>query len=241
MVPPAVSAISWFTTRRSSTRRLGIRKSSTQESIRLAQDLLAQDVQTVVFARSRRAVEILLNYLQETLERRDASGGSSTRAQPPEAVRGYRSGYLPSQRREIEKGLRDGSIRLVVATNALELGIDIGGLEAALLVGYPGTIASTWQQAGRAGRGDDPAVAIFVATANPLDQFLAHHPEYFFARSPEQALVNPDHLLILLNHLRCAAFELPFQPGEGFGELSGRKAQRVPRFPGQQPGVASFG
>ncbi len=118
----------------------------------------------------------------------------------------------------------------MVATNALELGIDIGGLEAALLVGYPGTIASTWQQAGRAGRGNDPAVAVFVATPSPLDQFLAHHPEYFFSRSPEHALVNPDHLLILLNHLRCAAFELPFKPGEGFGDFPAEKLKEYLDF-----------
>jgi DEAD/DEAH box helicase domain-containing protein len=184
---------------------LGLRKNSIQESVRLAQDLLRNNLQSVVFARSRRSVEILLKYLQE-------SGSART-----DEIRGYRSGYLPRQRREIEKGLRDGSVKMVVATNALELGIDIGGLGAALLVGYPGTIASTIQQAGRAGRGDDPAIAILVATANPLDQFLAHHPEYFFARSPEQALINPDHLLILLNHLRCAMFELPFHKGEIFG------------------------
>ena len=194
---------------------LGLRKSSVQESVRLAQDLLNNQVQSVVFARSRRSVEILLKYLQE--------GSPPTSALPlgegrrGEGIRGYRSGYLPSQRREIEKGLRDGSVKLVIATNALELGIDIGGLGAALLVGYPGTIASVYQQAGRAGRGDEPAVSMLIATASPLDQFLAHHPEYFFARSPEQALVNPDHLLILLNHLRCAMFELPFQKGETFG------------------------
>jgi DEAD/DEAH box helicase domain-containing protein len=199
---------------------LGLRKSALLEAVRLAGDLQANDVQSVVFARSRRSVEIILRYLQESaptplhppnpLELEDGWGCS---------VRGYRSGYLPSQRREIEQGLRDGSVRLVVATNALELGIDIGGLGAALLTGYPGTIASTWQQAGRAGRGDAPAAAILIATPAPLDQFLAHHPEYFFARSPEQALINPDHLVILLNHLRSAAFELPFEPGEGFGEL----------------------
>ncbi len=207
---------------------LGIRKSSMQESIRLAQDLLAQNVQTVVFARSRRSVEILLKQLQELPTSLHPSIGG--RRDGGEGIRGYRSGYLPTQRREIEKGLRDGSIRLVVATNALELGIDIGGLEAALLVGYPGTIASTWQQAGRAGRGDGSAVAVFIATASPLDQFLSHHPEYFFARSPEQALVNPDHLLILLNHLRCAAFELPFRPGEGFGDLPAKKLKEYLDF-----------
>ncbi len=213
---------------------LGLRKSSLMESIRLAGDLVQKDVQSVVFARSRRAVEIILTQLRE----RDSKGfnraainlesfhpnESNQNSEPikpfgSKTIRGYRSGYLPSQRREIEKGLRNGDVRLVVATNALELGIDIGGLGAALLVGYPGGIASTWQQAGRAGRGDDPAVTILVASATPLDQFLAHHPEYFFSRSPEQALINPDHLLILLNHLRCAAFELPFKEGDGFGRL----------------------
>ncbi len=205
---------------------LGLRKSSMQESVRLAQDLLAHDVQSVVFARSRRGVEMFLTYLQSAQGegrnkkqegRSDQEDPSSFSLLAPNTIRGYRSGYLPSQRREIEKGLRDGSVKLVVATNALELGIDIGGLGAALLLGYPGTIASLTQQAGRAGRGDEPAAAILVATASPLDQFLAHHPEYFFARSPEQALINPDHLLILLNHLRCAMFELPFQKGEHFG------------------------
>ncbi|OGN72192.1 MAG: hypothetical protein A2X25_00570 [Chloroflexi bacterium GWB2_49_20] len=194
---------------------LGIRKSAVQEGVRLAQDLFSHQVQSVVFARSRRSVEILLKYLQESTPDTNLSNASSIGS----LIRGYRSGYLPGQRREIEKGLRSGHTRLVVATNALELGIDIGGLGAAMLVGYPGSIASTWQQAGRAGRGDDPAVAILISTAAPLDQFLAHHPDYFLARSPEQALINPDHLLILLNHLRCAAFELPFQAGEKFGSL----------------------
>jgi DEAD/DEAH box helicase domain-containing protein len=203
---------------------LGLRKSALLEAVRLAQDLLAQDVQTVVFARSRRTVEMVLTYLQATppaLPRSTAARGEVNEAgRQRSSVRGYRSGYLPSQRREIEKGLRDGSVRTVVATNALELGIDIGGLGAAVLVGYPGTIASATQQAGRAGRGLEPAAALLVASPSPLDQFLAHHPDYLFARSPEHALVNPDHLLILLNHLRCALFELPFQKGEGFGRLS---------------------
>jgi DEAD/DEAH box helicase domain-containing protein len=206
---------------------IGLRKSSFEESVRLAGDLLDNGIQGVMFARTRRSVEILLMRLQDgnrssKFDPRNSKFEASNTAPSNigSSIRGYRSGYLPSQRREIEKGLRDGSVRLVVATNALELGIDIGGLGAAVLVGYAGSIASTWQQAGRAGRGDDPAVAMLVASPNPLDQFLAHHPEYFFDQSPEQALINPDHLLILLEHLRCALFELPFRDGEGFGSLS---------------------
>jgi DEAD/DEAH box helicase domain-containing protein len=204
---------------------LGLRKSSLLEGVRLARDLINSNVQSVMFARSRRSVEIILRYLQGDLTP-DSSPESPlidfrSLPSPQSFVRGYRSGYLPTQRREIEKGLREGTVKTVVATNALELGIDIGGLGAALLVGYPGTVASARQQAGRAGRGLESAAAVMVASASPLDQFLAHHPEYFFERSPEQALVNPDHLLILLEHLRCAMFELPFQKGEGFGSLSG--------------------
>ncbi|HXD11454.1 MAG TPA: DEAD/DEAH box helicase, partial [Anaerolineales bacterium] len=213
---------------------LGLRKSSLLEGVRLARELVNSNVQTVVFARSRRSVEIILSYLQGEL-----TPDSSIEAplipyeslpNPRSFVRGYRSGYLPSQRREIEKGLRDGTIKTVVATNALELGIDIGGLGAAILVGYPGTVASARQQAGRAGRGLESAVAVLVASASPLDQFLAHHPEYFFERSPEQALVNPDHILILLEHLRCAMFELPFQKREGFGTISAQIIQEYLDF-----------
>jgi DEAD/DEAH box helicase domain-containing protein len=225
---------------------LGLRKSSMMEAVRLSQELNKQGIQQVVFARSRRSVEIILKYLQVQQkpglgimgQGDEGSGmqGSTSKSFDPSLsasdnpIRGYRSGYLPSQRREIEKGLRDGSVKTVVATNALELGIDIGGLEAAMLVGYPGTIASVWQQSGRAGRADTPALAVMVASANPLDQFLAHHPDYFFNRSPEQALINPDHLLILLNHLRCAMFELPFQKGEGFGSLSAGSVQEYLDF-----------
>jgi DEAD/DEAH box helicase domain-containing protein len=206
---------------------LGLRKSSLLESVRLANDLLRRGVQSVVFARTRRSVEIILTYLQGENPQPSIANPKSEIASP---IRGYRSGYLPNQRREIEAGLRAGTVRTVVATNALELGIDIGGLEAALLVGYPGTIASARQQAGRAGRGDNPAAAMMVVSSNPLDQFLAHHPEYFFGRSPEQALVNPNHLLILLEHLRCALFELPFQKGACFGALSGEQVDEFLQF-----------
>ncbi len=207
---------------------LGLRKSSLLEGVRLSQDLLNQNVQSVIFARSRRSVEIILRYLQENQSL--VSNLDLPNTNYSSLIRGYRSGYLPIQRREIEKGLREGTVKAVVATNALELGIDIGGLGAAILVGYPGTIASARQQAGRAGRGLEPAVAVMIASASPLDQFLAHHPEYFFERSPEQALVNPDHLLILLEHLRCAMFELPFQKGEGFGALPGEVVEEYLQF-----------
>jgi DEAD/DEAH box helicase domain-containing protein len=200
-------------------RELGIRRSVLHESVRLAEDLLAYNVQTVIFGRARRTVEVMLSYLRERAAALPAKNNSSAIFDPNSAVRGYRGGYLPARRREIEQGLRNGSVRAVVATNALELGVDIGGMGAAILTGYPGTIASTWQQAGRAGRGLENSIAILVTSPSPLDQFLAKHPTYFFGQSPEQALINPDNLLILLAHLRCAAFELPFEPEEKYGNL----------------------
>lgn len=209
-------------------KSLGLRKSSLLEAVRLAQDVLKNDVQSVVFARSRRSVEIMLTYLQQNQSPVPSLDLPITNYSSQ--IRGYRSGYLPTQRREIEKGLRDGTVKTVVATNALELGIDIGGLGAAILVGYPGTVASARQQAGRAGRGLESAVSVLVTSANPIDQFLAHHPEYFFERSPEQALINPDHLLILLEHLRCAMFELPFQKGEGFGGIPAQLIEEYMNF-----------
>jgi DEAD/DEAH box helicase domain-containing protein len=157
------------------------------------------NIQTIVFTRSRTGVELLLGYLRERV-------GHGKR----DAVRGYRSGYLPLQRREIERGLRDGAVRAVVATNALELGIDIGALDACVVTGYPGTIASTWQQMGRAGRRNESSVAILVANSSALDQFLATHPNYLFDQSPESGLIDPNNLIILVNHVKCAAFELPF-------------------------------
>ena len=180
--------------------QLGIRRSYLNETRRLAKTFLSRGLQTIIFANSRLATEILVTYLQE-----DFSQGPAM----PQAVRGYRGGYLPLERREIERDLRSGRLRGVVATNALELGIDVGSLDVALLAAYPGTIASTWQRAGRAGRRQGTSAAVLVASSAPLDQFMVQNPEYFFGRSPEHGYVNPDNLLILLNHLKCAAFELP--------------------------------
>jgi DEAD/DEAH box helicase domain-containing protein len=204
---------------------LGIRRGALQESVRLAGDLLGHQLQTIVFGRTRRTVELLLTYLRNTNEQ--LAINNEQKSNSPNSIRAYRSGYLPRQRREIEQGLRSGRVQAVAATSALELGIDIGGLEAAVLAGYPGTIAGTWQQAGRAGRQQADALAVLVASASPLDQFLAHHPRYFFERSPEAARINPDNLLILLAHLRCAAFELPFSLGEAFGRV---EAEQVAEF-----------
>ncbi len=187
---------------------LGIRKSAVKEVRAIARKFLAAEVQTIVFARSRLRVEILLTYLRDAMKSLKKSPG---------LIRGYRGGYLPNQRREIEQGLRNGSIQGVVSTNALELGIDIGQLSASIMNGYPGTIASTWQQAGRAGRRSENSVAVLVATSSPLDQYIINHPEYFFESPPEMGVVDPNNLIILLSHLKCAAFELPFRVEERFG------------------------
>ncbi len=188
--------------------QLGIRGSSLLAAQRIGERLIRDGVQTILFARSRTAVEVLTTYLREALP---AHPGH------PSAIRGYRGGYLPNERREIERGLRDGRVLGVVATNALELGIDIGGLDAAISVGYPGTIASTWQQMGRAGRRNGTSLSILVASSAPIDQFLVAHPDYFFDRSPEHGLVNPDNLHLLLDHLKASAFELPVPALERFG------------------------
>ena len=191
-------------------RNLGIRRSYINESTRVAKELLAHRLQTIIFANSRLHTEILLTYLQQ------ANPSKPGQAEP---IRGYRGGYLPGERREVERGLRDGRILGVVTTTALELGIDIGSLDACVMAGYPGSIASTWQRAGRAGRRSGSSFAIFVASSAPLDQFIVQHPDYFFGRSPEHAHIQPDNLEILVNHLKCAAFELPLSPGERFGNV----------------------
>ncbi|NPV71316.1 MAG: DEAD/DEAH box helicase [Firmicutes bacterium] len=189
-------------------RELGIRKSCLLEAKNLASRFVTNGVQTIVFARSRLAVEVLVTYLKDAAARGPVDDGS---------VRGYRGGYLPAERRAIERGLRDGSVTAVVATDALELGIDIGQLRVAVMAGYPGTIASAWQQAGRAGRRRGRSLAIMVMSSSPVDQFIAQNPAYFFEKPAEHGHLNPDNLYILMSHLKCAAFELPFEDGESFG------------------------
>ena len=189
-------------------KELGIRRSYLSEARRVAGEFLKRQLQLIVFCQSRLSTEILTTYLKDDFE-----GPPGT----PEQVRGYRGGYLPLRRREIERGLREGLVRAVVATNALELGIDIGALDTVVMAGYPGTIASTWQRAGRAGRRQGRSAAVMVASSAPIDQFVVRNPSYFFDASPEHALINPDNLHILLDHVKCAAFELPFGADERFG------------------------
>ena len=186
---------------------LNVRRSATLEVRKIAGDLLKNKIQTIVFAKSRVRVEILLTYLQEVVKYQLG----------PKSIRGYRGGYLPTERREIEQGLRNGNIYGVVSTNALELGVDIGQLQACVMTGYPGSIASSWQQAGRAGRRHDESLVIMVASSSPLDQYMVTNPSYFFSRNPETARINPDNLIILLDHMKCAAYELPFKEGDKFG------------------------
>jgi DEAD/DEAH box helicase domain-containing protein len=189
-------------------RELGIRRSYLSETRRMAGEFLKRKLQLIVFAQSRLATEILTTYLKDDFRSGPGAG---------EEIRGYRGGYLPQRRREIERGLREGSVRAVVSTNALELGMDIGALDVAVLAGYPGTVAATWQRAGRAGRRNGPSAAVLVASSAPLDQYVVRNPSYFFDASPEHALVNPDNLHILVDHVKCAAFELPFTLAEQFG------------------------
>src|SRR5215470_18495699 len=196
-------------------RALGLRASYLQAAKRVTQDLIAAGVPTLVFARSRRAVEILVRYLRD-----EAEGDGSD-------VRGYRGGYLPDRRREVEGLLRQGATRAVVTTSALELGIDIGGLDAVVLAGWPGSRAATWQRAGRAGRRGLPALVVLVACSEPIDQYVCADPEYLFDASPEHARIDADNLAVLVPHIKCAAFELSFAPGETFGALGADETGEV--------------
>lgn len=188
-------------------KSLGIRASALKETARLGAFLLGNKISTIFFSRSRLRVELLYTYLKDRLP----TIGDKLRA--------YRGGYLPGERRKIEKELRDGKVIGVVSTNALELGVDIGSLDVSVTMGYPGSVSSLMQQFGRAGRRNKDSISILVATSDGTDQFLASHPEYFFESNPEQVMQNPDNLLILTDHVKCAAFELPFRKGETFGKF----------------------
>lgn len=189
-------------------RQLGIRRSYINEARRMAQVFLDRGRQTLVFANNRLATEILVRYLKDLYETSTDRG---------ERIRGYRGGYLPRERREIERQLREGETLGVVSTSALELGVDIGTLDACVLAGYPGSIASTWQRAGRAGRRQSASVTVLVASSAPVDQYIIERPDYFFEAPPERACINADNLEILIDHLKCAVFELPFTDGEPYG------------------------
>ncbi len=187
---------------------LGIRASARSQSTKIARMAIKQGLKSIVFAQSRLMVEVITKYLKDVFDK-----------DPRKAARveSYRGGYLPNQRRNTEKKMRSGNMSCVVATSALELGVDIGSLDICILNGYPGTIAGSWQRFGRAGRRNQTALGVLVASSTPLDQFIIQQPEYFMGNSPEHARIDPEQLLILLDHIRCAAFELPFQEGECFG------------------------
>lgn len=187
---------------------LGIRRSAMDETVNLCKDLLNRQLQTLIFGTSRKTVEFALKKLQQVFPQQE------------DQIFSYRSGYLPQERRQIERRIRDGSARVIVATNALELGIDIGGIDAVMMMGYPGTISAFRQQAGRSGRKERDSLVVMVASGLPLDQFLLQHTDYLFARPVEQALIQPDNLIILFQHIRCAIFELPFDSQESFGNLN---------------------
>lgn len=196
--PPVVDAVQ------------GIRRSSADESMAVAAWMLSRGTRTILFARSRLKVEILASYLNERF-RNLYTGNSGILVEP------YRSGLLPNERRRIEKGLRDGVVSGVVSTNALELGIDIGGLDAAVMAGWPGSLASFWQQAGRAGRRQSASIAVYVASSSPLDQYLVEHPERVLGTPSDHARIDPDNPYVYADHVKCAAFELPFADGDDFG------------------------
>ncbi|MBF0132242.1 MAG: DEAD/DEAH box helicase [Magnetococcales bacterium] len=187
---------------------LGLRASARSQTTRIARIAIRAGLKCIVFAHSRLMVEVITRYLKDTFDHDPRN---------PPRIAGYRGGYLPTERRNVEKSLRSGTLDAVVTTSALELGVDIGALDVCILNGYPGTIAATWQRLGRAGRRNRPTLGVLVASSAPLDQFIATNPDFFFGASPEHARVHPDQLLILMDHVRCAAFELPFHASEQFG------------------------
>ncbi len=200
------------------------RKSPLSVACGVAHESIKRDCGTIVFARSRQSVEVLVNRLKRRFERDRNHSGLADK------VASYRGGYLPKLRRSIENGLRTGQLRGVISTNALELGIDIGSLDVCIMAGYPGTIASTWQQLGRAGRGGGISLAVVVAGDSPIDQFIINNPEYFLGRSPEAARIDPANLLIAVEHLKCACYELEWTEGEAYGALTAAQTSEALGF-----------
>ena len=198
---------------------LGIRASYVKQAVMLASDLVRARVPTIVFGQSRNSVEVMLRYLRDAVATREGGG----RGVEPDRIMAYRGGYLPAQRRDIERRLRDGEILCVVATNALELGIDIGALDAVVCAGYPGSIAATWQRFGRAGRRGTESICVLVASSAPVDQYLAREPRFLLGAPIEEARIDPDNVEVLVQHVKCAAFELPFRRGEAFGSLGSKE------------------
>jgi DEAD/DEAH box helicase domain-containing protein len=208
---------------------LGIRASYVKQAVMLAADLVRARVPTIVFGQSRNSVEVMLRYLRDAVATRTDRTDKGIGVEP-DRIMAYRGGYLPEQRRDIERRLRSGEILCVVATNALELGIDIGELDAVVCAGYPGSIAATWQRIGRAGRRGDRSIGVLVASSAPLDQYLAREPGYLLGAPVEEARIDPDNVEILLQHLKCAAFELPFKRGEAFGMLGAQETDEALGF-----------
>ncbi|MBN2070537.1 MAG: DEAD/DEAH box helicase [Candidatus Krumholzibacteriota bacterium] len=189
------------------------RRSANSEAAEIVTRLVLDDVKTIAFVRARVVSEVITRYTREKL--------AGHRASMKDLVHPYRGGYLPEERREIERRLFNGELRAVISTNALELGIDVGELHASVITGYPGSIASTWQQAGRAGRGEEESLIFFLPYNMPLDQYLVRHPDYFFGRSPENAIIDRSNPHILLGQIRAAAFELP---------LSGKEVEKMGEY-----------
>ena len=197
---------------------LGIRASYVKQAVMLASDLVAARVPTLVFGQSRNSVEVMLRYLRDAVATRSRRTDKGSGVDPSR-IMAYRGGYLPHERRDIERRLREGEILAVVATNALELGIDIGELDAVVCAGYPGSVAATWQRFGRAGRRGAESICVLVASSAPLDQYLTREPDFLLGAPVEQARIDPDNVEVLISHMKCAAFELPFKRGESFGSL----------------------
>jgi DEAD/DEAH box helicase domain-containing protein len=200
-------------------RDLGLRRSAVSETSWLLRDLIERGTRTIAFCRTRRSAELVAEFARRELD-------------PPlkSRVKAYRAGYLPEERRELERALAGGELLGIAATNALELGIDVGSLDAALLAGYPGTRASLWQQAGRAGRRGEASVAVLVAQDDPLDQYLVSHPNDLFTKPPEAAVIDPTNPYVLEPHLACAAREQPLSDEEAVGFFGHGAASALARM-----------